>query len=97
MFRFPEDINDGAFELEGRPDYHSVMRAIRAYFDLCFEEWYMKQRGLIDDRAWLVWKGGMRTAFSKPAFQQAWELVKRDTEFGQEFEQFVATQLRPSE
>jgi hypothetical protein len=41
ILRFPEDINETAFKLEGREDYSTIMRAMRTYFDLSFEEWYL--------------------------------------------------------
>lgn len=86
---FPEDINEASFKVEGRDDYRPTMRAMRTYFDLCFEEWYLNQRGFIDRRIWEVWRGGMATALSKPAFQQAWAIIARDTNYGGEFEGFV--------
>ena len=88
--KFPEDVNETDFNLEGRDDYRQRMRAMRMYFDLYFEEWYLDQRGFIDKRIWQVWEGGMAPTFSKAAFQQAWTRIKKDTRFGQEFEDFVA-------
>jgi hypothetical protein len=65
------------------------MRYMRAYFDLCFEEWDLNRKTLIDANFWSVWKAGMEFAFSKPAFQQAWMIIKLDASFGREFEAFV--------
>ena len=87
--RFPEDINDAGFKIEGREDYRPTMRAMRTYFDLCFEEWYLRQRRFIDPRIWEVWSGGMASALSKPAFRQAWEIICRDTQYGASFEGFI--------
>ena len=86
---FPEDINTSDFSLVGRSDYAPTMRYMRAYFDLCFEEWDLDRKKLIDPQFWSVWKGGMEFAFSKPAFQQAWKIIKLDSSFGREFEAFV--------
>jgi hypothetical protein len=38
---------------------------------------------------WGVWKGGITTALSKPAFQQAWSIVRSDTKYGAHFDDFV--------
>jgi hypothetical protein len=38
----------------------------------------------------------MKAAFSKAAFQQAWEIVKRDSTFPSEFKQFVSELPRKS-
>lgn len=89
--RFPENINEPTFSLDALDDnYTPIMRAMRMYFDLCFEEWYLNKRGFIDQRIWDIWHGGMKTALSKTAFIQAWDIVVRDTEYGTEFEQFIA-------
>ena len=77
MLKFPEDINSKDFVLEGHGEYEKTMRHMRAYLDLCFEEWYLKQQKMIDSKPWELWKGGMETAFSKPAFKQAWEIIKK--------------------
>jgi hypothetical protein len=98
VLRFPEDVNEPTFKVVGREDYPPTMRAMRAYFDLCFEEWYLHERKFIDQRIWAVWRGGMSTALSKPAFQQAWELINKDTDFGKSFENFIdCLQRRPQD
>ena len=85
VIHFPEDINSPDFILAGRPDYNHTMRYLRAYFDLSFEEWYLHSKNLINEDTWSLWRGGIETALSKTAFQQAWELIKVDTRLGKEF------------
>ena len=94
--RFPEDVNEPAFQLDGRGDYDQTMRAMRTYFDLCFEEWYLNNRHFIDVRIWNIWLDGMKTALSKAAFRQAWCKISKDTKYGEDFETFVAA-LIPKE
>lgn len=89
ILNFPEDINEPAFTFDRRDDYAKTMRYMRAYLDLCYEEWLLNQRKLIDGQIWVIWSGGMKTAFSKQAFRQAWVIVKNDTRFGSEFELFI--------
>ncbi|RJQ48993.1 MAG: hypothetical protein C4528_01510 [Gammaproteobacteria bacterium] len=89
ILQFPENINEASFVLASHPDYSRTMRQMRAYFDLCFEEWYLNQRKLLDKEIWNVWKSGMEAALSKPAFKQAWAQIKKDTNFGVAFEQYV--------
>lgn len=89
ILEFPEDINEPGFDLTGRPDSNQTMRRMRAYFDLCFEEWYLNQRQLLDSAIWNLWQEGMKEALSKPAFQQAWTIIKRDSSFGENFERFI--------
>lgn len=91
VLKFPEDIDDGSFVLnKERKDYDDVMRYMRAYYDLCFEEWYLHGKGDIGDDYWDIWRTGMKTAFSKPAFQQAWFIMQSYTNFGSDFRKFVA-------
>jgi len=89
--RFPEDINDAGFELHGRSDYDQVMRAMRMYFDLCFEEWHLHRQKLIGAAIWSVWDAGLKTALSKPAFAQAWTVVMNSSDYGGEFEAFIGS------
>lgn len=105
VLRFPEDINSSDFVLVGRSDYEVVMRNMRAYLDLSFEEWFLNRSELLDFKIWELWSGGILTALSKSAFQQAWGIVRKDTKFGSEFEAFIddcmngrsaAQQIHPS-
>lgn len=93
ILQFPENINEASFVLSSHPKSTRTMRYMRAYFDLCFEEWHLNQRGLIDKESWKVWKGGMKAALSKPAFGQAWGQIKQDTSFGRDFEEYVGCML----
>ena len=95
---FPEDVNEPEFILEngintdpGKARFEKTMRAMRAYFDMCYEEWELHDRKDIDEHTWGIWSGGMATAFKKPAFQQAWARITRphDTDYGPHFKQFV--------
>jgi len=75
----------------GDDRFEKTMRAMRTYFDLCYEEWDLHEHKDIDARTWSIWRGGMATAFGKPAFQQAWTRITRphDTNYGIAFKQFV--------
>jgi hypothetical protein len=89
ILQFPEDINKASFVLASHPDYARTMRQMRAYFDLCFEEWYLNQHKLINKDVWDVWKNGMEAALSKPAFKQAWALIKNDSSFEVAFQKYI--------
>jgi hypothetical protein len=85
----PEDINAPGFALAERPDYERTMQRMRAYFDLSFEKWYLARKHEIDPDIWRIWRSGITAALAKPAFQQAWSIVKPDAKFGPDFEGFV--------
>lgn len=85
ILHFPEEINQSDFSLSSRDDRSSIMRCMRAYYDLCYEEHDLSKRKLIDKQIWQSWFGGMQFALSKPAFRQAWEQIKTDTQYAEDF------------
>lgn len=88
---FPEDINEKDFKINpGTEKYNKVMRAMRLYFDLCYEEYslfynYKK----IDEKLWEDWKEGIEAALSKKAFQNAWKIIHQDTVYSNSFDKFI--------
>ncbi len=62
---------------------------MRAYFDLCSEEYFLYTKGSIDDDTWKEWKSGIEYAFSKTAFSNGWKIVNLDTRYYPEFVDFV--------
>jgi hypothetical protein len=93
ILHFPENINEQTFDFSKDTDKNKTMRYMRAYFDLSFEEWHLNQRKLIDAETWEVWEDGIKTALSKTAFINAWLEIKKDTRYGQGFEQFINASL----
>ena len=91
ILNIPDNIYEPDFTFDGvnEETKTKIMRYMRAYFDLCFEEYTLHKTKFIDNDLWAIWKGGMEVAFSKPAVQQAWELVQKDTRFGEGFEVFI--------
>jgi hypothetical protein len=89
LVNFPDDIKSQDFKLKARPDYDEIMRHMRVYVDLSYEEWYLNKQGLVDKEMWDSWKAGVEAMFSKPAFQQAWSIIKRDSKYGAEFAAFL--------
>lgn len=87
----PEDIDAPGSTLEERPDYERTLQRMRAYFDLSFEKWYLARRRQIDPDIWGIWRRGITAALAKPAFQQAWAIIRPGAGFGADFEGFVDT------
>jgi hypothetical protein len=48
-----------------------------AYFDLCNQQAFLRQRDRISDDTWAYWSDGMRANLKKRAFRTAWEHVKQ--------------------
>ena len=91
ILNFPEIINEESFKLdELETDARDkTLRYMRAYFDLCSEEYYLWKKKNIDDDTWKEWETGIKFAFSKPAFRQAWEVLSLDTIYYGAFTKFV--------
>jgi hypothetical protein len=89
LLQFPEDINVASLMPESDPQYQQTMRQMRAYFDLCFEEWHLKQHKLLRKDIWSLWESGMEASLSKPAFKQAWARIRTDSRFGKPFEEYI--------
>lgn len=98
VLNFPENVNEHSFTFDALPydEKSKTMRYMRAYFDLCFEEFTLHEKGFIDDDLWTIWKGGMETAYSKTAFRQAWATIRNDTQFGANFQRFVDSHVGPN-
>ena len=94
--KFPENINDQSFDLSKLKikDRNFLLRNMRQYFDLCFEEWYLDSGKLLDEEFWGLWKGGIITALSKPAFIDSWKIIKLSSCFGNDFEKFIDEKIK---
>ena len=88
---FPESINEENFKIENLDTEikNKTLRYMRAYFDLCSEEYFLWKKGNIDNDTWKEWESGIKFAFSKPAFRQAWDVLRLDTIYYGEFTEFV--------
>lgn len=90
--KFPEKINEKDFEIQRleTKEYNRVMRAMRLYFDLCYEEYCLYYNyKKIDENLWLDWKEGIEVALSKKAFEDAWAIIHKDTVFSDDFDRFI--------
>ena len=86
ILRFPESVNQ-------KNDRDITLRYMRAYFDLCSEEYFLWKKGHIDNDTWKEWESGIKYAFSKAAFREAWNILRLDTIYYGEFTDFVASAI----
>ena len=91
MLNFPENINDENFDFESldKDIKNTTKRYMRAYFDLCSEEYFLWKDKNIDNKTWKEWEGGINYAFTKTAFQKGWRLITLDTIYYQDFSSFI--------
>ena len=91
VLNFPESINQADFNYKNleKLERDKTLRYMRAYFDLCSEEYFLWQAKNIDEKTWTEWESGIKYAFSKKAFRDAWSIVTMDTIYYKEFSKFV--------
>ncbi|NQZ05501.1 hypothetical protein [Idiomarina sp.] len=87
----PSNINEQSFSFDALPPElkDRTLRYMRAYFDLCSEEYFLKRKNHLDDETWKEWKTGMEFSFSKTAFREAWKLLQLNSTYYGEFTAFV--------
>lgn len=87
ILNFPEEIHTQQFALDSLPKTEKdfILKYMRAYFDLCSEEYYLGTNDFIESYIWKQWKNGIRMNMTKPAFRQAWTIISKDTAFDQNF------------
>ncbi|NVK43052.1 MAG: hypothetical protein HWE39_17545 [Oceanospirillaceae bacterium] len=95
---FPESINEKDFSFDDlSPEVRDkTLRYMRAYFDLCSEEYFLWRKKHIDDETWSEWKTGIEFAFSKTAFVKAWEILRLDTIYYGKFVEFANSSILKS-
>jgi len=91
ILNFPENINEDSFDFDKLPkeERNKTLRYMRAYFDLCSEEFDLWKAGYIEQRIWENWKMGIEFAFSKKAFKDGWKLICLDTIYYPDFVKWI--------
>lgn len=70
-------------------DYQKIMPIIRAYFDLCSEEFYLHKQHHLSKNVWKEWEAGMVSMFQLPVFKQCWKRINPKSTCYSEFAHFV--------
>lgn len=98
ILNFPESINqkDFDFDLLSSDERSKTLRYMRAYFDLCSEEYFLWKDKRIDEETWKEWESGIKYALSKTAFRNGWERITLDTIYYKDFSSFVKSSINQS-
>ena len=98
ILNFPEQINEEDFRISDQPEKvrDKTLRYMRAYFDLCSEEYFLWKKGSIDDETWAEWETGIKFAFSKSAFKEAWKTLNLDSIYYDKFSEFTNKSIAKS-
>ena len=91
ILNLPDNISQSDFDYSKLQDEvrSKTMRYMRAYFDLCSEEYDLWKAGYVHDRIWNNWKQGIEFAFSKKAVVEAWNESNSDTMYYPEFSKWI--------
>ena len=66
-----------------------ILRWLRAYFDMCSEEYYLHDNELVDEKVWNLWEAGIVDSLKKPAFVKAWGLIQSNKYFHHKFATYI--------
>ena len=69
ILQMPDDLDISSINCK------DVDKFMRLYFDLCSEEFYLRSKGVIDNKVWELWEDGIRTTMRKPKYKTAWKLL----------------------
>jgi len=97
MVHLSENVHHSNFDYDklNAEQKDDTLRYMRAYFDLCSEEYDLYLQNLIDKKVWENWEEGMKFIFSKQAFRDAWNMIAFDSFYYKDFVSFVNTSLLP--
>jgi hypothetical protein len=88
-WKLPNDILFDDFDLSKLND-ENLMKIMRQYFDLCSEEFYLKnKKKWIEKELWQEWHKGIEYYMSKPAFKEAWRKVRNNEDYYTGFIKFM--------
>lgn len=87
MLNLPENISSPEFSFKDLPKEkrEKSYRYMRAYIDLCSEEYDLFLSGYLDENVWKNWEEGIKSNFSKKAFQKAWARLHPDNYYYPDF------------
>lgn len=91
VINLPIGVESERFSIEGMEDKEreQILRWLRAYFDLCSEEYYLKNNKLVDEKVWQLWEAGMTDSLRKPAFMEAWTAVQSNNYYHRDFANYI--------
>lgn len=69
---------------------NEIMGLMRAYYDLCSEQYYLYRAGRIDSQTWGLWSKGFTYTIRLPTFRDAWDLIKGEA-YDDDFIKYVET------
>ncbi|MEM9849807.1 MAG: hypothetical protein AAF847_18095 [Bacteroidota bacterium] len=96
MLHLPMNIYEDTFSFETMEaaDRESCLKYIRAYFNLCSEEYDLWRSGNIEQRIWERWEEGIRATIATKAFYSAWHIAHLSTYYYPEFVDLIENMIK---
>jgi hypothetical protein len=91
MLNLPDDISQPDFNFKNlkKKERAKIYRYMRAYFDLCSEEYELHLSNYIDENIWQNWEQGIKSNLAKKAFIQAWGHVSFNSYYYPDFTRWI--------
>ncbi len=96
LINLPIDIESNNFQLNSlkKEEKEEILKWLRAYFDLCSEEYYLYNRKLIDDSAWTLWHAGIKISLQKSAFRDGWNEIQKNDYYNLDFATYIESIIK---
>lgn len=92
----PNGIFEPDFDLSKREDADAIMVTLRSYFDLCAQEFFMYEEGVIEESIWANWRRGLLSCMTLPVFRDAYGNLKVEMSYP-EFHAWLSQSLAEAE
>ncbi len=66
-----------------------VLNSVRAYLNLCSEEFYLHNRGVLDKETWKIWSIGIRDTLKLPWVMTSWPVLRAEYDGYPQFCEFI--------
>ncbi len=100
LIHFPIDIAKDDFNLEvfleKEENKDELLLWMRAYFNICSEEYQLGKDKLIDKHIWKLWDAGIVSSMSKPSFQNAWKRIEVCNYYNEDFHNYITRIINSS-
>jgi hypothetical protein len=74
-----------------------LLISLRRYFNLCSQEFYLRNRKRIDTETWRIWESGIRATMRLPTFRTGWGILGKEYAYFVGFHSFMEDVLRGAE
>jgi len=96
VVNLPLNIKSNDFsinKLEKKEKEHLLIW-LRAYFNLCSEEYYLNKKKLVDSDIWELWELGIHDSLKLIAFQDAWKELKNNEYYEKDFSNYINNMIK---